>query len=173
MSERGNSIIFWVISIVLFLSPFIFIKKDKRVKPIIINQIESKKIEYNNGIQVHIVGAIKNPGIYTVKVGTKLYELLNVIQLQSSASTSHLNLARTLRDGQRIVIKETKDIRLININLATKNDLKQIPGIGSVIANRLIEYRHLNGPFKSSKCLVKVKGLSERKINHIKRYISF
>ena len=173
MSERGTSIIFWLISIILFLSPFIFIKKDKRVRPIIINQIESKKIEYNNGIQVHIVGAIENPGIYTVKVGTKLYELLNVIQLQSSASTSHLNLARTLRDGQRIVIKEIKDIRLININLATKNDLKQIPGIGSVIANRLIEYRHLNGPFKSSKCLVKVKGLSERKINHIKRYISF
>ena len=126
MSERGNSIIFWVISIVLFLSPFIFIKKDKRVKPIIINQIESKKIEYNNGIKVHIVGAIENPGIYTVKVGTKLYELLNVVQLQSSASISHLNLARTLRDGQRIVIKETKDIRLININLATKNDLKQM-----------------------------------------------
>ena len=127
MSERGTSIIFWLISIILFLSPFIFIKKDKRVRPIIINQIESKKIEYNNGIQVHIVGAIENPGIYTVKVGTKLYELLNVIQLQSSASTSHLNLARTLRDGQRIVIKEIKDIRLININLATKNDLKQIP----------------------------------------------
>ena len=56
----------------------------------------------------------------------------------------------------------------ININLASRNELMDLPGIGSVLAERIIEYRNQNGPFAQIEDLRNVSGIGERRFDTIK-----
>lgn len=60
----------------------------------------------------------------------------------------------------------------VNINKASKEELKKIPGIGEVLASRIIEYREKVGGFKSIEELKNVKGIGEKKFEAIKPYVT-
>jgi len=49
----------------------------------------------------------------------------------------------------------------ININTASKDQLCELTGVGPAIADRIIEYREKNGPFKSIEEITQVKGIGE------------
>lgn len=53
---------------------------------------------------------------------------------------------------------------LININTATAEQLEMLPGIGEVIARRIIDYRNTHGPFQSVYALTNVKGIGEKRL---------
>jgi len=55
----------------------------------------------------------------------------------------------------------------IDINTATAAQLQTLPGIGEVIAQRIIDYRETNGPFSSVGELIKVKGIGEKRLEEI------
>lgn len=59
----------------------------------------------------------------------------------------------------------------ININTASKDELQALPGIGEVIAERIVEYREQNGGFRSIEEIVEVKGIGEGTFNSIKEMI--
>lgn len=60
---------------------------------------------------------------------------------------------------------------LININTATIEELKSLPGIGETYALRIVEYREANGKFNSVEELVHVKGIGKRTLDKIKPFI--
>ncbi|MBP7088416.1 MAG: helix-hairpin-helix domain-containing protein [Candidatus Omnitrophica bacterium] len=62
---------------------------------------------------------------------------------------------------------------MVNINLASCDQLEKIPGIGSVIAQRIIVYRQQFGPLKSLEDLREVKGIGDKKLENIKQYLKF
>lgn len=142
------------------------------------NETSDGSDDFNNSeIEVHIDGRVKNPGVYKIKNGTRLQDLIEEAGgLLDDANTSNLNLARKLKDEEKIVIKSYLDNNddedaKININTATKDMLTSIPGVGSKMADKIIKYRQEH-PFNSVDELLNITGIGKKKFEEIKLYIT-
>lgn len=67
---------------------------------------------------------------------------------------------------------ETLPSMLININKANAEQLQELPGIGQSIADEIIAYRRKNGPFRTKRDLLKVKGIGEKTYEELKDMIT-
>lgn len=61
---------------------------------------------------------------------------------------------------------------IVNINTASKQLLDALPGIGEVIAQRIIDYREENGPFESIEELLNVSGIGEKKLEELREFVT-
>ena len=91
--------------------------------------------------------------------GMMLGRRTNIITADPAAET---NSAPT---SQASVITSTDG--KINLNTATAKDLQKLPGIGETLANRIIEYRNQNGPFRSIRELQLVNGIGAKTLENI------
>ena len=71
-----------------------------------------------------------------------------------------------------VINTEPTEPAIININTATVEDLQRLPGIGPMLAERIIAYRQENGPFKIPGELMNVSGIGEKKLEEIWDYIT-
>ncbi len=88
------------------------------------------------------------------------------VNLSTNAIPSENGVAKEEKAGSDILLK-------VNINTADKMTLQQLPGIGPVLAGRIIEYREANGRFDTDKDLAEVKGIGKMKLAKIRGYIEF
>lgn len=156
------------------------------------NDLEGKII-------VHITGEVKNTGILVLKEEARIADAIESAGgATEEADLNKINLAYTLKDGQKIYIpnkedeeniayitegsgnnvsvengdeSEMKEKIKININTASQAELEELPGIGEAIASRIIEYREENGTFNKIEDLLNVKGIGDAKFAEIKEYI--
>jgi competence protein ComEA len=133
-------------------------------------------------IAVYVVGEVMHPGVYTLPEGSRLQQAVEAAGgFTASADMIAVNLAMKLVDGMKVYVpprvyrdamKTTgEDNALINVNMASSSELEKIPGIGPVLAKRIIEYREQNGPFTTYEDLLKVQGIGEKTLAKIKPYI--
>jgi comEA protein len=61
---------------------------------------------------------------------------------------------------------------VINLNTASAADLQNLPGVGARMAERIVEYRQKNGPFKKIEDLMNVKGIGEKNFLKLKARLS-
>jgi len=142
-------------------------------------------------ILVYITGAVKNPGVYSLPVSSRVQGLVDQAGglIEGSDSTA-LNLAAVLSDGQKIVVPFTKtDIPEtsagavstavptqvsypININTATQEELDLLPGIGASKAGDIVNYRDQKGPFNTIEDIQNVPGIGPGIFLKIKELIS-
>ena len=140
-------------------------------------------------IQVHVVGEIKLPGVYSLPEGANVQDAIDAAQGPTELAQQDLiNLAATLTDGQRVYVpsKEEAPVNvgsdqrslgvsmdgLVNINTASQEELDTLPGIGSVRAEAIIAYRTQNGFFMTIEDLLKVEGIGETTFNALKDLIT-
>lgn len=144
-------------------------------------------------IMVHISGQVFNPGLIELKNGSRVIDAVNSAGgLKEEADLDRINLAKKLVDEQKIYIPkigEEIDIveeedgssgstqensgdssNKVNINTGTKEELMSLPGIGEVLAERIIEYRESNS-FKSIEDIKNVSGIGDKKFESIEDMI--
>ena len=146
-------------------------------------------------IVIHIAGQVANPGIVELKDGARIVEAIEAAGgVTSDANLEKINLAYVLEDGMKVYIPSIADddennyvttgssgvssnsnnatqTLKININTASVDDFSKIPGIGSSIASRIVEYRKENGKFSTVEDIKNVSGIGDAKFNNIKNYI--
>ena len=69
------------------------------------------------------------------------------------------------------VVLVEEGVTKISINDAEVEELEALPGIGPVLAHRIVEYRYSNGQFEKLEDLKQVKGLGDKLFQNILPYI--
>ncbi len=144
-------------------------------------------------IVVHIVGAVLEPGVYSLPIKSRQQDAIEAAGgFLPDANPQALNLAAPLQDGDRIVVptipsdtptpatnpsKSTivelpSSNTLININTASQADLENLPGIGPVKAQTIIAYRESNGFFGLIKDIQNVPGIGPKTFENLKSLIT-
>lgn len=144
-----------------------------------VEYIESQPAEEQpEMITIHLVGQIKNPGVYHLPAGSRVYEALEQAGgVTPEADLTRVNLARPLYDGEQLNIAGYSDQPppgegKININLATEEELMALPGIGAVRARRIVEHRNRYGYFTDITQLMEVNGIGEGIFNGLKDFVT-
>ena len=177
-SQRQKRALLIIGSLILVLSVFIVARGNSQpdeameVIPITITEPE---------IFVDVTGAVNKPGVYTLTGKSRVIDAIKAAgDSAPGADLSTINLARVLNDGEQIYVDSTvvnstgvrvsKAVRSgpININRATARQLDALDGVGPVIAQRIVDYRKINGSFLTIDDLQKVSGIGAAKFAQIK-----
>jgi competence protein ComEA len=125
----------------------------------------------NREIVVYITGAVKNSGLYALPLDSRLDDVLKLAVLVADADQELLNPAQRLKDGQKIIVPYNSSGK-VNINNAGLAELDTIPGIGPVLAQRIIDYREQNGLFSSPEEIQNVSGIGPKTYEKMADYIT-
>ncbi len=148
----------------------------------------SESVQPIEQIVIHIVGEVNRPGVFTMDKGSRLYEAVELAGgFTEAANREGINLAQELLDGSQYIIpSESGELIInkndgeqavgyasendgkVNINTADKQELQTLPGVGEVLAERIVAYRTEHGKFKNISELLNVDGIGEGKFQSIK-----
>jgi len=148
-------------------------------------------------VVVHVSGAVKRAGVYRLAPAAESPTPSSRQAAQPNADLDALNLAEPLQDGQKIHVPRKGEVSAptvasvppsrtprgtpqaaaatpqfpINLNTATAEQLEAIPGIGPVLAQRIIEYRQTHGRFQSVDELLEVRGIGPKRLENMRPYV--
>jgi competence protein ComEA len=155
------------------------------------NEVETPQqpsIQEPEKIIVDVKGQVKMPGVYQSSHGERVIDVINRSGgLTENADESQVNFAEHVQDAMVIYIPAKGEDGLavpsgsvtqndssdkININKANETQLQEIPGIGPAKASAIIEYRELNGSFKSIDDIKNITGIGDKTFEKLKDSIS-
>ncbi len=169
---------------------FFLVARQPEGKPILLEPSPTKA-----PIEVHVIGAVVNPGVYAFQEGSRVQDAVNAAGgLLADADSNSINLAAKLVDGQQLVIPSTgggtpvgpalpfsviqtpsssgSSADLVNINTATAAELDALPGIGPTTAQKIVDYRTQHGPFPQIEAIMNVPGIGPTTFDEIQNLIS-
>lgn len=141
-------------------------------------------------VVVHVLGKVEHPGVVTLPSGSRVAEAIKAAGgVRPGAKTGTLNLARPLVDGEQIPV----GIRApsppqpppggaiptvpgapgapLDLNAATPDQLDDLPGVGPVLAQRIVAYRTQHGRFRSVEQLQDVSGIGAHRFADLKTMV--
>ena len=145
------------------------------------------------GIVVNVAGAVRSPGVYTLPTGARVIDGIRAAGGPApDADVGSINLARPMTDGERVYVPRRGETPppeaatgggatggsssssggKVNINTASESELEALPGIGQVLAQRIVDYRTQHGPFRDVRDLLKVEGIGEKKFDSLKDHVT-
>ena len=128
--------------------------------------------------EVHVAGWVVSPGVVEVVEGSIVADAVAAAGgFRTGALVDQINLASPVNTGDQIIVPGPDDVAsdrqdgLIHLNRATSSDLQALPGVGPVLAERIVSYRRTNGPFQQVEDLLRVPGIGEAKLSSIRELV--
>ncbi|MDJ0961837.1 MAG: ComEA family DNA-binding protein [Acidimicrobiia bacterium] len=132
-------------------------------------------------ITVHVSGAVVRPGLVVVPAGARVADVVSAAGgALRNADLARLNLAATVRDAEHIHVPGAVADRPANgseadpgvdLNRADASELETLPGVGPVLAQRIVAHREANGPFATIEDLLDVPGIGEAKLSQLREAV--
>lgn len=136
-------------------------------------------------VVVHVLGKVKHPGVITLPSGSRVAEAIKAAGgVRAGAKTGTLNLARKVVDGEQIPVGVPRPTpppapaaspgasgpsgAPLDLNTATADQLDDLPGVGPVLAQRIVAYRTQHDGFRSVEQLQEVSGIGAHRFADLK-----
>ena len=140
---------------------------------------------------VHVCGQVKEPGVYELEPGSRVYQAVEMAGgFGPDAASWYLNLAQEVADGMKIQVPTEEEALAwgnsggslsvgqgqtetkVNLNTADEEQLMTLTGIGESRAADIIRYRQEHGPFERIEDIMNVSGIKEGAFQKIKDSIT-
>lgn len=138
-------------------------------------------------VVVHVSGQVNKPGVYELPDGSRVQDAVAAAGGPLAESDANaLNLAAVIADGQKVTVPKPGEAVTVdpassaeagapagkvNLNLATPAQLEELPGVGPVLAERIVAHRQ-KGRFTSPRQLMEVSGFGPKKYEALKDQIT-
>jgi competence protein ComEA len=137
---------------------------------------------------VAVTGKVRRPGVVTLPSGARVIDALRAAGGPlPGADLTTLNLARKVADGELVAVGvpgapadtgaaggggPATTGGKVNLNTATLEQLDGLPGVGPVLAQRILDWREANGPFTTVDQLREVTGIGDAKYGDLKEQVT-
>ncbi len=144
---------------------------------------------------VHVVGAVRHPGLYRLRDGARVADAVaRAGGATRSAELAALNLAAPLVDGIQVLVPRRASAlqadeatngdlagqgsaqaglgRKLSLATATADELDELPGVGPITAQKILDYRAEHGPFRSVDDLDAVPGIGPTRIEQLRDLVT-
>jgi competence protein ComEA len=148
-----------------------------------------------SALVVHVVGAVRRPGLYRLRDGARVADAV----ARAGGATRHaelaaLNLAAPLVDGTQVLVPQrVPAVRahgvtesglgeqgfgqaglgaMLSLSSATADQLDELPGVGPITAQKILDYRAEHGPFRSVDDLDAVPGIGPTRIEQLRDLVT-
>lgn len=136
-------------------------------------QREVSKVLAPSVFQVHVAGAVLEPGLYELDSGARVSDAIEAAGgFALGAIASSVNLARIVSDGEQIVVLDETQLSegsdYISLNRSSVSELEQLPGIGPATAKKIVDHRSKVGSFSSIEQITEVPGIGKKLLEQIR-----
>ena len=145
---------------------------------------------------VHVVGEVRRPGLYRLRDGARIADAVHRAGgALRDADLAAVNLAAPLVDGVQVVVPARVAQApgspsppssgagsaggstgaagpLVSLSSATVEELDQLPGVGPITAQKIVDYRAEHGPFASVDDLDAVPGIGPTRIEQLRDLVT-
>ena len=138
---------------------------------------------------VHVVGEVRRPGLYRLRDGARIADAVRRAGgARRQADLAGLNLAAPLVDGVQVLVPARSDAvgqppagagsgdgaptAPISLSSATMEELDELPGVGPITAQKIVDYRAEHGPFGSVEDLDAVPGIGPTRIEQLRDLVT-
>jgi competence protein ComEA len=138
-------------------------------------------------VAVHVAGRVRRPGLVTLPAGSRVADAIGAAGgAAAGADLDRINLASRLRDGEQVLVLARGQpapagsaagaggggpSAPLDLNTASAEQLEALPGVGQVMAERIVAYRE-HQPFRSVADLRQVEGIGERRLAALKGLVT-
>lgn len=143
-------------------------------------------------VVVHVVGAVRRPGLLRLPEGSRVADAVRRAGgAARRADLAALNLAAPLADGAQVLVPlraqpaagapaggaggartSVGAVTKPSLSSATPEELDELPGVGPVTAQRIVEYRTAHGPFGSVDDLDAVPGIGPARLEQLRDLVT-
>ncbi|MFV0382238.1 MAG: helix-hairpin-helix domain-containing protein [Breznakia sp.] len=123
-------------------------------------------------IKIEVKGEVMRTGVFQMKRDTRIEDVIEKAGgFSESADISGINLTQKLKNEDVIVIPKKVLTQKVSINVASKEELMSLPGVGPSTADKIMLYRKTKGGFQTLEELMNVKGIKIKSYEKVKDFI--